>query len=583
MRPPSPPARAMLAFLALIGSGCGADGARPDAGPGADAAPRTTPPPILPGRLRFAPCPDTAAPSPGPEDGGVPDAGPPRDGGPPTGDAGAGGAEPAGPLVVDCGTATVPLDWDDPNPREADLIQVVVRRYRRPATPPAPGPDELGVDLWVLGDGALPAAVYGPAVADEVLAWAPETRVLVPDPRGLGASSPLRCPPQEDPLSPRGEAITVGELSDCAASLRAQWGGRRLDAFRMRQAADDLAALIEATRLPPRPVRLLARGLGAWWGGWLLARHPGVVDGSLLVATPAPLVGVLRGRDEDADGVARRLLDRCGEDPGCRQALGDDPVAGARAGLDRVESCLSGTLFPLDRDTFRQALGELLLAYASLRPIGLAALTRAARCTEDDQAALGRFAATLAAVGFPRPADLTVGSPFAKTLLLADGFGPDGPPSPSELRAGRVDRLATLDVELAYAEIARVWPAGPAEQAPEGPVSPRGPIWLLQGELDPVTPLTRLSAWAAASFREGARVLSVPGGAHGVDARGPGGVCAEVAAQALLAPTPDPEPVDACLAGVDGPRFEADPELVEAWFGTGELWGGGGDGGEERR
>ncbi len=239
---------------------------------------------------------------------------------------GAGQGRPA----LECASLRVPVDWAAP---DGAAVDVALARLR------ATGPDRLGALVvdpggpGASGVGWLRAAGAG-VVTDAVAA---RYDVVAFDPRGAGASAPLRC--LDDAAM---DAFLAG--GEGAAGLLAQGcaerGGPLLGHVDVASVARDVEVLRSA--LGEERLHYLGKSWGTLLGATYAELHPGrvgrmVLDGALDPSSDAAdvLVGQAQGLEES---LGSYLAD-CADRRSC--PLDDDPAAGAeqvRAVLDAARA-----------------------------------------------------------------------------------------------------------------------------------------------------------------------------------------------------------------------------------------------------
>ncbi|GAA4917206.1 pimeloyl-ACP methyl ester carboxylesterase [Nonomuraea thailandensis] len=161
------------------------------------------------------------------------------------------------------GTVSVPLNWSDPS---SERIEVAFAWL--PATGRATG-RATGTVVANPG-GPLPALPALPRVREALGPVLEQHNLLVVDPRGLGKSSPLRCP---------GLKLTEPDtIAACAARL-----GPRIGFYTADQAAHDLDAVRRA--LGAGPVTFYGNSYGTVYAQAYAARHPEGLAAAFLDST----------------------------------------------------------------------------------------------------------------------------------------------------------------------------------------------------------------------------------------------------------------------------------------------------------
>jgi pimeloyl-ACP methyl ester carboxylesterase len=121
--------------------------------------------------------------------------------------------------------------------------------------------------------------------------------MLAVDLRGTGCSTPLNCPQEQNYTKSSGTLAFAKVVGDCADALNKRWktvkgegaaGGRdgyihASDLFTSAPAAEDLAAVIRALRLPK--IDLYGDSYGSWFAQVFAARFPSLVRSVVLDST----------------------------------------------------------------------------------------------------------------------------------------------------------------------------------------------------------------------------------------------------------------------------------------------------------
>lgn len=208
-----------------------------------------------------------------------------------------------------CAVVDAPLRADGAKTGDAPgTIQLFVRKF------PAAGPVKGSVWMLAGGPGESGATFY-PLIA-KLRASFPNFDLLIPDHRGTGFSTRL-CPKEEAPDSPGGVALDGAEWGTCFGQLNAAPDYAR--AFSVTNAAHDLALLMAT--LPARgPVYLYGASYGTQLAlRTLVVEHPRL-SGVILDSLTPPETSAewdLSHRSQVADRVGREVLRRCDETPAC--------------------------------------------------------------------------------------------------------------------------------------------------------------------------------------------------------------------------------------------------------------------------
>lgn len=399
-----------------------------------------------------------------------------------------------------CGELSVPLQPGAPDGPRIDLRVVVV-----PAIRAVPEPDPL--IMLAGGPGQAATEAFGKLLP--TLKQIHERRDIVfMDQRGTGSSAPLACSLSSDDTLAQQLATADTALDDvvaCRDELVA--AGRDLTRYSTRHHTRDLEALRGAL------------GVERWnlYGGSYGTRaaldyaeaYPDRVR-SLVLDGVAPREMALFGTfATDAEAALRDLVASCEQDRrGCAQAFpdlstrlqrvltrDDTPVQLAHPRTGRRET------LPLPGSVLGDGMRGVLYS-----PTLAAVLPAAIHQATQEPPELQPLVTLVRAASGPDLADtMTV------ALLLTVACAEDVP------RIGEAHERAAADTFLGTRLIDRArtwcahWPEG-GGPAPVEPVSFDGPVLLLSGALDPVTP----PRWAeaAAEHLSDHQHLVAPGGGH---------------------------------------------------------------------
>lgn len=218
-------------------------------------------------------------------------------------EAGPGALHECAGAVVRCdGTIGVPLDWDDPASERIGVAFAWIPAAKR----------ATGTILANPG-GPLPALPDVPRLTQTLGPVLDQRNLLVVDPRGLGASSPLLCPGLKltDPDS----------VAACAAHL-----GPRIRFFTADQAVRDMDAVRRA--LGAGPVTFYGNSYGTAYAQAYAAQRPeglaaAFLDSTTITGPDGHVLWPMRSRPELMSFV-------CGRSRACRELPGDPERTFAR-------------------------------------------------------------------------------------------------------------------------------------------------------------------------------------------------------------------------------------------------------------
>ncbi len=459
-----------------------------------------------------------------------------------------------------CATMQAPLWPDDP---EGPTIELFAQRHLA-------GDDGDRV-LWMLPGGpGQSGAVYESYVQDLDKAL-PNTDIYLFEHRGVGRSTRLGCPDEEDPESDGGIDVTENEWATCLDVVVAEWGDD-LAAFSSTNAASDLALWIEATAAG-RPTFVYGGSYGTTLGHRFLQLHADLADGVILDSIAIDVDH--RVYDIEMDAVGHDLLALCESDERCGEELGPDPVRTARDAVAAVSASPCGTI---DADTLRAGAGAFL-ADAKLRGFAPALFSRSLRCGEEDIDDLER----LVGLFEDRPTHYTeeLSSPVLFRNIELSEQWPEPWPSLDELQAAHEAAAFSFGIGPASRPLLDLWPRYPWDRSVDDALAiVDTPLLLLQGELDPQTPPQRTDAVREHFVGPGQHFITFPEGAHVLlgSTPGKGGDCATRLIAAFL-DDPMARPDDSCVANVDPVDFTGQPLTSAILMGGCSRYGKGCDGG----
>lgn len=398
-----------------------------------------------------------------------------------------------------CGTERVPEDRAVPQGATLDIHVAVLPALRREAAP-----DPLFILAGGPGQGARS---YAPLVA-RAFADVRRTRdIVLVDLRGTGASHPLTCPQDPDPLAPL--ITTVDHAADAARCLA------QLDADPRLYTHVHALADLDQVR-----ARLGYDDVNLWGGSWgtrsallYALAYPAsvrrvILDGAVPLSQHFPEAVVVQ--TERAWSV---LVDGCLADPECRQTHGS-----IRADVDQVLAHLRLQPMPVSLDhpmTGRRV--RAMLTVENVAEIMRSALYTPADATRLFQAirhaADGDFGPLMAqALRVASYSTDTMAAGQTMSILCSEDVPAPGDVRPvvdnSTLGRGYVD---------GWLQRCSAWPRG-ARVDVKSDATSRAPALILSGHHDPVTPPA--SGDEMGRHFPVHRHLVVPGAAHNTSFRG---------------------------------------------------------------
>lgn len=438
-----------------------------------------------------------------------------------------------------CGTVTVFEDREARAGRTLDLRVVVV-----PAVRPDPEPDPL----FFLAGGPGQAATEVIASVMPMFQRVQQGRDLVfVDQRGTGSSAPLDCPPAEAPTLADGFRVDVdlAEITSCRDRL-AENADLRL--YTTDIAMDDLDQV--RIELGYDRINLYGASYGTRAGLEYARRHPAHLRSMVLDGLAPQEMVLFQDFAQDGQAALDALVADCASDvDGCARAFPDLPAelqalwardaASADVQLEHPRSGADETL-RLEGAALAGAIRGVLYqpTLAALLPLAV------------HEASLGRWEALVALPGAMGP---DVGEGMSVGMMLSVACAEDRPRITPETRAAAAHGTFLGDTLTdTLVQWCSVWPSAGPPTGTGVPVTWDGPVLLLSGGLDPVTP----PRWAerAAAHLPASRHAVAPGAGHNVLPHG----CAPDR-MATFIETGTAEDLDlACFSEIQRPPFFID-------------------------
>jgi pimeloyl-ACP methyl ester carboxylesterase len=352
--------------------------------------------------------------------------------------------------IAECGTMQVPANWSEP---DGDSIEVFVKRYLAAEQP-------AEAQLWMLEGGpGLPGSTMEHS-AFIIGSQNPTLDIYLPDHRGTGRSTFAQCP---DDLT----------TEDCAASVP------HLDGLTVTGAAQDLAALIDATRTELQQTIVYGDSYGTFWAQRYLQVRPEQPT-AVILDSVAPIGIDLAEFDMGFDEKARAVVEICETDAACSAKVGPVPLA-------TVEQAITGyaQACTIYASNLRFVFGDFLaggdyFARLLLPPIAY----RVLRCSEADLVWLDKVYGYLGWRGTRNSngySDVVFTNIATSEFWLSDKTA-------TEARADAETLIATTGLPESLAGRASVWPRYPRDEYFGKWPSSDAHILLLQGGLDARTP-----------------------------------------------------------------------------------------------
>ena len=477
---------------------------------------------------------------------------------------------------AECASAELPLDYDQPE--DLDLQVLVKRRM---------GTGDSAAQLWLLHGGPGASAIDDmPFMSYSVPEELPDLDIYAIDHRGIGGTGRLGCPEQEDPNSEMGESISDDEWPACILSLQSQWGDD-LGEINTTNSARDLGTLIDVLAGDDQQVLVYGGSYGTYLALRYLQLFPDQPDGVVLDGISAPGQGFTE-YDWGMDHTAHKLMDACAEDPTCAEHFDGDPWEVAQetvAAFDGGHCAALGA----DADVIRYFLGALLM-YDKVRDLVPAAVHRMGRCNADDvDVIVNLYYAYFAAVGqesapLPLPRWLggqtgNEGTGYSRSLFYhvatSEMWDAENGPSAEEAIEEWEGYTMSTGLSTGLAAIYDTWPRYEPDEYNGGFADYDGPLLMLQGGLDPATPVEHAEVVGDHFDGDVQTWAYFPHGAHGLingSTLPGGGNCGEQLYLGFLADPGQELPLE-CIDETLGVSFDGYPVYNEYFLGTDDVWG----------
>ena len=458
----------------------------------------------------------------------------------------------------ECRSLELPLDYALP---QGTKVPVFISR--------APSFTPSHADLWLLQGGPGDSADVFATNIDELRKDVPGVDVYTMEQRGVGQSARLGCPVQESPSSDQGTNISEAELPACLAAVQAQWPDG-LEHFRLTPTANDLAQVIDRTRTPGHQVFVYGVSYGTAVAIRYMQLRPNDATGIILDSIAPSGIADFSQFSGQSDPVLHALADLCAADPGCVAHLGADPWTELSKVTNEV-----GSACPQANFTGPSLSGAVagMLQSAQLRVPAMALLHRAARCNAGDIAAIRAYQQFAAAEASPP-------SPRYSPILYYNIVFNDlwGSPAPSlQTLQDRCNALSICDQgSLALGEIRTMWPlSGVDPLSAQAPIATGSAVLMLNGTLDPQTPLANAVAFNDRLQSPHKTFVEVPFSAHATieQALVTNPTQAPCGFQILESFITSPDAPDTSCAMESKPvSFDSDPIESESVFDTPDFW-----------
>ncbi len=472
--------------------------------------------------------------------------------------------QPDGP-EAECATFDVPLRWSEP---EGPTIGVFVQRLR--------GVGPIRGQLWLLEGGPGGSGADFDAWMEELHELDPSLDLYAVDHRGVGRSARLGCPAQETVGSEWGSSVAPTEAAACRDALLAQWGSD-LGEFTATAAARDLGHLIELFARPDQAAYVYGVSYGTYWAHRYLQLFPDQADGVVLDSIAPPGIDFVT-YDADFDRVGQDFLALCAADSICSGKLGADPwtTLGSVSAMLAAGHCAElQQSWGLDAEALRLVLAVLLMSPIT-RTYLPATIYRLQRCEPGDVTALDQMLTLLFGDQQTSYYDTLSSDALFYNVALSELWpDADAHPTMTEIEAAEAALFITTGLTPRVAEVQDVWPAYPDDGLVDGWANTTTPLLMLNGDLDPMTPIWLAELMAPHFVGPHQSFVTVPRAAHAVTGQTPvasGDVMCGLAITLSFLQDPNLPPDTSCLADIPAESFSGDPALNNLVFGSPDLW-----------
>ncbi len=365
-----------------------------------------------------------------------------------------------------------------PGRQDGETVELFLRMF--PATQRREG------EFWMLAGGPGETGASFLTRIDEFRARFPGYDIFIPDHRGAGRSSRL-CE-GETPGSDGGTALTASEFGACFGEI---WeNAERTTAFSMSHAAYDLDALI--AEFGGRGLRLV---YGVSYGTGHALRFSQLrtqrVDGLILDSLVPPLHDDqfdLSRRSHTTDSIGRRVLGECARDSGCDGRFeGGVEAAYGRLLADIADGRRDDLAERIPGGNLKHALGSMLdipAARALIPDVIESAINAPDSLPVLFSEKVGPAAAVFADVMAYDHADFSI--PLAGLIGVSETIR--RPDSTSE-DVAQAEEALWFTSRLTTVQTFTNMPAYARDAYFDAPYADLPPVLVVQGTLDPKTPL----------------------------------------------------------------------------------------------
>ncbi|MBN2693892.1 alpha/beta fold hydrolase [bacterium] len=406
----------------------------------------------------------------------------------------------------ECATVMMPYDYTDLN---SERVPVFVFRHK------STSPNKKG-QIWFLqggpgGSGAVFDTYFG-----MMKNRYPEWDLYSLDHRGVGNSEKLLCSNEQYLGS---TSTTPIAIENCVNELTNKYG-ENIKNFSARGAANDLGKLITLLKENDEQVFIYGVSYGTFWAHRYLQLFPNQANGVILDSIALNGYVFLDNYDKLANEVGKQFMTLCEEDSTCSQKMGtiaETPWDAMKSVFDKFDSEeICEDFRGYSSDNLRMLFFQLLAGGAYTRNLIPPIIYRLNRCSENDVAVLSNFINNM--FGSKKDDYVPEDQLDSNILYYNIAFNEiwDGITVEEALELNQTYLFSTNGVAgNALIGKSNLWPTYDEPLLSEYSSS-ETPILMLNGTLDPQTPL-EIALPAKDKFNKANQTfLTVPYSAHGV-------------------------------------------------------------------
>jgi pimeloyl-ACP methyl ester carboxylesterase len=468
---------------------------------------------------------------------------------------------------AECATIEVPLDYAKPDGQKAELF---VKRI--------PGTGSKRKQVWLLQGGPGGAGDGLEDMAAMLARQDSSLDVYIPDHRGTGRSTYLGCPKQQ-----KVGLYDMADWQTCINEVKAKWGDG-LATFSTTTAARDVGYAIERTRAPGQEAHVYGVSYGTYWAQRYMQVHPTQATSVVLDGVCQSGICSLTKYGYWYDGVAKKFMGECAADAFCAGKLGPDPVGKVKEALAKIDAHTCSGVAPGWRTDDMRQVFSMFIASVEMRNLVPAVTYRLLRCSPEDVSAINNMVAQLERwLGGGRsrgrrawaPADDLSSDVLAMNIALSE-LEEDPPPSKDQLARLMEDAVFWHKDDTQMRDLYDLWPRYPHDGFVGKYPQTNVPVLLLNGTLDPQTPLEFAQEVAPHYTAASQRLVVLPRAAHGTVDQSPvvgrGRPCGwTLWTQTIVSPGGALD--TSCLAKIQPHDFDKGAQLASTMFATPSLWG----------